>query len=379
MPDFGPKWISPKPLDKGGQSLTFLVEEASDPGGAVYVAKILNNPKPDRKMRFLREIEATQSFNHRYVVRNLGSGETQKNGWPYFVMPYYGLGTLETHHSDLGTPLDRLRVFLAICEGVAYAHRQGIIHRDLKPANIFMAESKSPIVGDFGLCYRADEGVEGRFTQTSEAVGARKYMPPEWREGRTEEPRPTGDIYSLGKILYWIFQGRVYDGHEDDHVTDHPILKTNTVLENQIPGRSPDRWILAHSIAHELVAQTVLRQAESRIETASKLVEQVQAAIDRIETGGQILDFNLPKRCVFCGAGTYQLPSNLPFPTRSKRKNPSGEGPFMTLTGFVKNLFGIGIQAGHIIPICLVCDVCGNIQYFRLDLTRDKSGEKWNP
>jgi serine/threonine protein kinase len=270
-------------------------------------------------------------------------------------------------------------VFLAICQGVAYAHEQGIIHRDLKPANIFMAAPNSPVVGDFGLCYRADEDLDGRFTQTSEAVGARKYMPPEWREGRTEEPRPTGDIYSLGKILYWLFQGRVYDGHEDDHVTEHPILKTNTVLENQVPGRTPDRWILARSTAHELVAQTVLKQAESRIETAAKLIEKVQAAVDRIEGDGQVLDFNLPKRCVFCGAGTYQLPPNLPFPIRSKRRNPTGDGPFMMLSGFVKSILGIGIQAGNIIPICLVCDVCGNIQYFRLDLTRDKWGEKWNP
>src|SRR5262249_19593468 len=154
-------------------------------------------------------------------------------GWPYFVMLYYTLGTLEAVYDQLGTPLDRMRVFLAICEGVAYAHSRRLIHRDLKPSNIFMSTLQHPVVGDFGLCYRADENAEGRFTQSTEAVGARKYMPAEWREGRADEPKHTGDIYSLGKILYWLFQGRVYDGHEDDHVTDDPILKTTAVLENQ--------------------------------------------------------------------------------------------------------------------------------------------------
>jgi serine/threonine protein kinase len=378
MPEFGPRWISPEPLGKGGQALTFLVRDAEDSNRVLCVAKILNNPKPDRKARFLQEISVTERFNHPYVVRSLGGGETQGAGWPYFVMPYYRLGTLEDNYEALGTPLDRLRLFLTICQGVSYAHEQGLIHRDLKPANIFMAESKVPIVGDFGLCYRADQDVEGRFTQTSEVVGARKYMPPEWREGRTENPQPNGDIYSLGKILYWIFQGHVYDGHEDDHGVDHPILKTNTVLENQNPQK-PDRWVLSYSIVQELAAQTILKRSDNRIQTAAKLVATVQAAIDRIESGGRVLDFNLPKTCVFCGQGTYQLPPNLPFPVRGKRKNLTGDGPFMALSGFVKSLLGIGVQAGNIIPICLVCNICGNIQYFRLDLTSDKAGERWNP
>jgi serine/threonine protein kinase len=68
----------------------------------------------------------------------------------------------------------------------------GLIHRDLKPANVLMMDATVPVVGDFGLCYRADKDGDGRKTQTSEADGARKYMPPEWREGRADNPQPTG-------------------------------------------------------------------------------------------------------------------------------------------------------------------------------------------
>src|SRR4030095_6365490 len=106
-------------------------------------------------------------------------------------MPDYRKGTLEENYSALGTPLDRLRLFLRICEGVEYAHGRGLIHRDLKPATIFMADLYQPVVGDFGLCYRVD--TDARMTNPSEAVGARKYMPPEWREGRSNQPAPTGD------------------------------------------------------------------------------------------------------------------------------------------------------------------------------------------
>jgi serine/threonine-protein kinase len=384
MPDFGSRWINPRPLDKGGQAQTFVVDDAEKPDGPELVAKILSNPRQDRKARFLQEVEVTQSFDHPNVVRSLGSGETGRSKWPYFIMPYYQRGTLEDNYDTLGTPLQRLRMFLAICEGVSYAHRKQLIHRDLKPANIFIADVGVPIVGDFGLCYRADENQEGRNTQTSEAVGARKYMPPEWREGRNETPHPTGDIYSLGKILYWMFQRRVYDGHEDDHAIEHPIVPTRRVLRNQTP-EAPQRWILAKSVADELVGRTVLKNPKDRVGSVTELIDDVSAAIQRVEGDGRVLDFNLPKPCLFCATGTYQLPSNIPFPLRDKRRNPPpgdyirGEWPFKELQSFVKGQLGFGNATLGPIPIFLVCDVCGNIQYFRLDLTSDKSGQRWNP
>ena len=87
MPNFGPRWNAKAPLDKGGQACTFLVEDAQDPK-LVCVAKVLNNPAPERKQRFRQEIEATKDFNHFSVVRSLDSRETQKSCSHYFVMPY---------------------------------------------------------------------------------------------------------------------------------------------------------------------------------------------------------------------------------------------------------------------------------------------------
>ena len=384
MPDFGPRWINSQPLDKGGQAQTFLVTDAQDPGGPRRVAKIFSNPRDDRKARFLREIEVTETFDHPNVVRSLARGETRSSKWPYFIMPFYERGTLEENYSELGSPLERLRTYLRICEGVQYAHSRGLVHRDIKPANIFIADSGTPVLGDFGLCYRADEDRDGRDTQTTEAIGARKYMPPEWREGRVEDPQATGDIYSLGKVLYWMFQGRVFDGHEDDHSTEHPLLKTSAVLMNEAPDELPSR-ILASLLATELVNRTVRKKPEDRLKTVAALVDGVKAAIDRMENGGRPLDFNLPKRCLFCASGTYQLLRNTPFPLREKRRDPGpwnsarGNWPFRELQQFVKRQLGLGIETDGPIPICLVCNVCGNIQYFRLDLTADKSGQKWNP
>ena len=378
MPNFGTRWIEAKLLQTGGQAQTYTVVDGESPDRALCVAKIVNNPRPDRKERFLQEIKESEGFDHPNVVHIIEKGETVNSRYPFFVMPHYSLGTLESNYSTLGTPINKLRIFLAICRGVDYAHKRQLIHRDLKPSNIFLTENNIPIVGDFGLCYRADEDNEGRVTQTSEAVGARKYMPPEWREGRTENPLPTGDIYSLGKILYWLFKERVYDGHEEDHLSEDPVLQTSNVLQNP-SNQGPEPWTLAYSVVSEIVGRTVLKRPENRIASVEKLIDDVTAAIERIENLGRVLDFNLPKRCLFCAAGTYQLPKDIPFPLRTARGNPPSGFLTSGLVHFVLDRIGIGKQASGHLPIYLTCNICGNIQYFRIDLTSDKSGQKWNP
>jgi len=45
------------------------------------------------------------------------------------------------------------------------------------------------------------------------------YCAPELRGPKISGTAPlsTADIYSLGKILYFLFTGEVYDGHEEDY------------------------------------------------------------------------------------------------------------------------------------------------------------------
>ena len=378
----------------GGQAQTYLVDDAQTTGNPCCVIKILNNLRPERLARFRQELALTEQFDHPNVVRSLATGETRGHKHPFFVMPYYAKGTLEENHERLGSPLERLRVFLQICEGVAYAHAKGLIHRDLKPANIFLSEETIPIVGDFGLCYRYDLEVDTRITQSQEAVGARKYMPPEWREGRNDKPQPSGDIYSLGKLLYWIFVGRVFDGHEDDHLTqERRIVTTYWVpaearLSHQVGKAYFEEWVLAYSLADELVARSLRKTPGDRLDYMVKLIERVRGAIARVEAGGRVLNLELPKRCLFCGTGTYQAAHNLllahggptAFPNLQDRKNVLGKvdpKELKDIRHFAEENFGFKASWG--IPLILVCDNCGNVQSFRLDLTGDRTGANWLP
>jgi serine/threonine protein kinase len=294
MPDFGPRWINQHLLKPGGQALTYLVEDAQTDGKPTCVAKILNNPGQNGAPDFFKRLASTEEFDHPNVVKSIAQGETKNHKQPFFVMPYYGKGTLEENHGHLGSPLDRFRLFVQICEGVAYAHAKGLIHRDLKPANIFLSQETIPIVGDFGLCYRHDLEADERVTQTHEAVGARKYIPPEWREGKVDNPQPSGDLYSLGKILYWVLVGTEYDGHEDDHQSQaHCIVKH---FGHQQTSAQAIRWlgpILKSGFWHFRWPTKLLASPFGRIRTSAltppvKLIDRVRGAIARIEAGGRV-------------------------------------------------------------------------------------------
>jgi WD40 repeat protein len=91
-------------------------------------------------------------------------------------------------------PLDRcLEIGLALTTALEHLHQNGLVHRDVKPSNIVFINGV-PKLADIGLV----TGVDVTFSEG----GTDGYIPPE-RHGA-----PTGDIYSLGKVLYEACTGK---------------------------------------------------------------------------------------------------------------------------------------------------------------------------
>lgn len=187
---------------EGGQGRLYLVIDSTGEFCGEYVLKELKNPK--RIERFNTELHAIASLKtHPNVIPLVDSGIYRNPDMPCFVIPEADSTLEDLIKNNIISIEDRLIIFEQVCDGVAYLHTMSIIHRDLKPQNILMFAGK-PKVTDLGLCLIAGAT---RITPASEVVGPRFYMAPELEDGRQPNVGCEADVYSLGKVLYYLLSG----------------------------------------------------------------------------------------------------------------------------------------------------------------------------
>lgn len=130
---------------------------------------------------------------------------------------YCELGSLANLEMRLGSLIATVELFRHICAGGGHAHAKGTAHRDIKPENIFLRDDGTPVVGDFGICYPDADDRGQRLTATMEVAGSLWYCAPELRNARVESgtSQYPADVYSLGKLLYWMVSGKkIFDREE---------------------------------------------------------------------------------------------------------------------------------------------------------------------
>jgi len=311
---FGERWQVTSPLDEGGQSWVYHVDDLRGESTFPTVLKRLKNQ--DRIGRLANEIEAYRKLDHPGIPPLV---DHFLEAPAYFVTKYFPGATLE----EVGKrpPLVALEIFEKLCEVVTYAHSQGVVHRDLKPANVIVTEEGNIVVVDFGLCYFVDD--EERLTQSMEQVGSRQYMAPEAEAGRADHVTPASDVYQLGKILYFL-------------VTGQPPVREDVTGEDDAAAIEDDPQ-LAY-MTERIISRSVVRDTDQR----SSVSELRDAALQVHEL---IAEHYYPgiegSKCRFCGEGTY-----------AKR----GQNVTVRLRGAV-------YEAGQ--PVDLyVCATCKNVQWF---------------
>ncbi len=176
--------------------------------------------------RFLKEAHVTSQLTHPSIIPIYAIHKKDKE--VYYTMPYVKGDTLKeilrkTHRqARKGHKLDHIggsipaliRIFISICQAIAYAHSKNVLHRDLKPENIIIGEFGEVLILDWGLAKLVQEKEQNMeevpapkdmihlsgLTRIGKVVGTVNYMAPERAVGNTASFQT--DIYSLGVILY---------------------------------------------------------------------------------------------------------------------------------------------------------------------------------
>lgn len=215
-----PERIGPYPvlesLGRGGMGEVFL---AKDPycKRLVAIKRIRPELRANRVIqnRFLREAHVASVLNHPSIIPIL-SIQTHAPDI-YYTMPFVEGRTLRQilkeakGGSDKALSIPSLaRIFLQVCQALAYTHSKGILHRDLKPENIIIGKYGEVMILDWGIADFIEQikeealpetpNTSENLTKPGKITGTLAYMAPERLSGKSSSVQT--DLYALGVILF---------------------------------------------------------------------------------------------------------------------------------------------------------------------------------
>ena len=231
-------------LGSGGNGVVYdLRDNNFDRHVAVKLLAEVQPDNPKEVLHFLHEAFIASQLDHPNILPVYDLDVT-KDGSPFYTMKKVEGYSLSQAIEDVVPPPltnevrgidDIVRVFIKVCEAVAYAHDKGIIHQDIKPSNVMLGAFGEVRVVDWGSAIdtKTEEATAGRL------VGTPVYMSPE--QARREGADERSDVYCIaasllhaltGRFPMWHESTRVFWKYKREGIID-PLSKAD---EERIPG-----------------------------------------------------------------------------------------------------------------------------------------------
>lgn len=253
-------------VGRGGMGSVYAAERVDGEIVHRVAVKLLRAGTDDPRLleRFFAERQIQATLSHPNIARLLDAGHNA-DGQPYLVMEYVEGQAVDRFAADLSTR-QKIRVFLKVCDAVAYLHRNLIVHRDLKPQNILVTREGEPKLLDFGIAKILDTA--------DSAATALRMLTPDYASPEQVMGLPTTtatDIYSLGAVLYKLLTGKAPHQFEDGSLEG--IAATMRAARITAPSK------LAPGIQRDLEAimmKALRTEAQDRYGSVEQLAEDLE-------------------------------------------------------------------------------------------------------
>jgi len=287
-----------KEIGKGGMGVVYLARDIRL--NRSVAIKALPSPiagSQERQARFLQEARSAAAVTHPSIAQIYEADKYK--GITFIAMEFIEGKTISCLIAKKEIDLiGAVEIALHVAEGLSQAHKRNIVHRDVKSSNIMLTKDGQAKILDFGLAkpvkihkpITEDESDHDLTrtetfpeTKAGTVVGTVSYMSPEQARGKPVEP--SGDVFSLGIVLYEMVTGELpFKGDspvDTMHVIAfdevHPVTmvrknvppEINRIIMKCLRKRLEDRYSDADELAKDL--RRLKREIETR--TQSSLIE----------------------------------------------------------------------------------------------------------
>ncbi len=277
-------------LGRGGMGAVHAARDTRL-GRKVAIKFLYGNNQPEVTARFILEARATARCSHENIVVIHEVGEYGGN--PFMVLEYLQGAplTLLLRDGRKLPPAQAVELIVPVVRALTLAHAHDIVHRDLKPDNIFVTDSGTVKVLDFGiakLVHGGDEdgaarvrsaaarasgasaGAPRELTRRGAMVGTLPYMSPEqWGAGGGVIDHQT-DVWAVGILLFEMVAGH------------HPLaprrgfdLVITGVLQEPMPGVRGACPAIPDELA-DVIDRCLKKPKEQRFASARALLEALE-------------------------------------------------------------------------------------------------------
>ena len=188
------------------------IDESTGDKYALKELKKKHYPNDEYRYRLNREISLLSKLQDcDNIVQLITHGNDEKAEKLWYLMPFADCNLLEyirKNSSKLALE-DKFSIAGQIIAWIKFAHQRNILHRDISPNNVLIFNDNglpSIKITDFGL---GKDTKSLSFYTNSDASGYGQilYVAPEQRQ-KLKDSTTRSDIYSLGKLIYFIFTGK---------------------------------------------------------------------------------------------------------------------------------------------------------------------------